>query len=192
MMYYSMMTLYYVTGNQNKFDNASSFMSKSGIRIVQKKLKLDEVQAIEGKEIALKKVREAFKELNEPVFINDASWRIPSLNGFPGPFMNYVTKWLTNDDILNMMTPKTDRNIILIDVIAYKDANIEKIFVEETHGKILLKPEGITNGPEITKIISLSDDNKSLAITRADGFTPQEQKAWTEFANWINENNSSN
>lgn len=184
-MYNCSMAIHYVTGNQSKFDNASQFLQQYAITIIQEKLTLHEIQSENGTDIALTKVREAFDQIREPVFVNDASWSIPALNGFPGPFMKYVSKWLTNDDILALMHGKEDRSIILVDVIAYKDVETEKIFVVETPGILLGEPMGEANGPEITKIIALSDDGSSLAMVRSSGFTDSEKQSWSKFAAWI-------
>jgi non-canonical purine NTP pyrophosphatase (RdgB/HAM1 family) len=182
------MAIHYITGNQSKFDNASQFLQQYAITIVQEKLKLHEIQSENGTDIALTKVREASDQIREPVFVNDASWSIPALNGFPGPFMKYISKWLTNDDILALMHSKEDRSIILVDVIAYKDAEKEKVFVFETPGILLEEPMGETNGPEITKIISLSDNGSSLAAVRSSGFTESEKQSWSKFAVWLKGN----
>lgn len=179
------MKLHYITGNQSKFDNAAKFLSSKGVSITQTKLGLDEIQAKDGVDVARTKVRQAFERIHEPLFINDASWEIPALHGFPGPFMKYVSQWLSNQDMLALMRNKTDRSIILIDVIAYKDAHEEKIFVFNTSGTILRQPIGDISGPEITKIISLSDDGASLASVRSQGFTEKEKLAWSEFAAWV-------
>jgi non-canonical purine NTP pyrophosphatase (RdgB/HAM1 family) len=179
------MNIHYITGNQSKFDNAKKYLESYDISITQTKLDLQEIQSETGSEIALIKVREAYEQVGEPVFVNDASWSIPALNGFPGPFMKYITKWLSNEDILGLMRTKQDRTIILIDVIAYKDADQEKLFVVESKGCLLEVPQGATNGPEITRIISLSEDRHSLAQIRSEGFTEKEKMAWSNFATWL-------
>ncbi len=176
----------YVSGNKDKFKNASAFMRPQGIDLGQEVLGLDEIQAENSVEIAQKKARQAFDLLQKPLFVNDASWHIPALGGFPGPFMKYMVKWLTEEDILNLMRDKTDRTIVLSDTIAYKDQNTEKVFVREVKGKLLSAPEGKTDGPFITKLICFSDDNRSLASVRSSGFTEREVPLWQEFADWVN------
>lgn len=184
------MKLHYITGNQSKFDNAREYLSELGINITQRKLNLQEIQSEDGSDIALTKARQAYNQIKEPVFVNDASWSIPALNGFPGPFMKYISKWLSNADILTLMSLKKDRTIYLIDVIAYKDTDHEKVFLVKTKGSILPIPEGDSNGPEVTKIISLSDDGKSLASVRSQGFTDQEKSSWSAFADWLRVNSN--
>lgn len=177
----------YVSGNKDKFNSASLFMQPLGIELQQEILRLDEIQAESSDKIARKKVGQAFDLLQKPLFVNDASWHIPALGGFPGPFMKYMVKWLTEDDILNLMRNKANRTIILSDTIAYKDLDIEKVFIRKVEGTLLTAPEGESNGPSITRLISFSDDGRSLASVRSLGFTERETPLWQEFADWINE-----
>ncbi len=176
----------YVTGNEDKFRNASVFMHVQDIDLEQAVLHLDEIQAERSIEIAEKKARQAFGLLRKPLFVNDASWHIPALGGFPGPFMKYIVKWLSEEDILNLMRDKADRTIVLHDTIIYKDQDNEKLFVREVRGRLLESPKGEDNGPFITKLISFSDDGHSLASVRSSGFTEREKPLWQEFADWLN------
>ena len=86
------MKILYVTGNPEKFKNAQQFFTQHVIEIEQLALPLEEIQASDPVEIAKKKAEEAFKECQKPLFVNDASWSIPALRGFPGPFMKYINQ----------------------------------------------------------------------------------------------------
>ncbi|HOR23542.1 MAG TPA: non-canonical purine NTP pyrophosphatase [Candidatus Saccharibacteria bacterium] len=182
-----MKKIFYITGNEHKFRNASTFLQKSGIKAEQKKLKLTEIQAEDAVSVALKKARDAYEIVNEPLFINDASWHIPALNGFPGPYMHNIVNWFDSDDLLNLMAPKKDRTIILKDTIIYKDRNHEKVFTNNIVGCILKHPtEG--DGPFVRKIVSLEKGGKSLAETNTIGFSDRERVLWDEFALWVKRN----
>jgi inosine/xanthosine triphosphate pyrophosphatase family protein len=160
-------------------------MHPLGIKLNQEVLGLDEIQAESSEKIASKKAAAAFKIVGKPLFVNDASWHIPALGGFPGPFMKYIVKWLTEDDILNLMRDKADRTIILNDVIVYTDGKIEKLFMHEVKGAILSTPQGPDNGPFVTRLVSLTNDGKSLASVRPSGFTEREFPLWNEFSVWL-------
>lgn len=180
------MTLGYASKNKFKFQNALDFFEKQGVVLEQKFLQLDEIQSESGEEIALHKVRDAFTALGNPVFVNDASWHIPALGGFPGPYMKYIVEWLSENDILRLMQDKQDRTIILKDVIAYKDKDAEKVFVNEIRGQLLALPEGAADydGPFINKLISLTD-GKSLALEDSAVFNTNELPLWNQFADWL-------
>lgn len=177
--------LYYATGNESKFSNASKLFKDNGVDLHQLVVKLDEIQSDSSEDIALKKVRQAYIAKQSPLFVNDASWHIPALGGFPGPFMKYITQWFKTEDILNLMKDKSDRTIVLKDVIAYKDSTQEKIFVREAQGTLLEAPEGEPNGPFVTQLISFSYDGRSLASVRSVGYTERELPLWEEFIDWL-------
>lgn len=180
-----MKDLHYISGNNDKFRNASKFMADFGITLHQDVLGLDEIQADSSQDIVIKKSTQAFAIVKQPLFVNDASWHIPALGGFPGPFMKYMVKWLTEGDILKLMKGKTDRTIILSDTIGYTDGNIQKVFNRQVKGMLLEQPEGEPNGPFITRLISFTDDGRSLASVRSEGFTERELPLWHEFAEWV-------
>ncbi len=174
----------YITGNPKKFANAALFLKDYPIELSQQKIDLDEIQSSEAEDIAIKKARDAYAVVKQPLFINDASWHIPALNGFPGPYMRYMLDWFTVDDFLRLMADKDDRTIILRDTIVYKDEDIEKVFSRDVSGRLLAAPTS-GDGPYITKLISFGDDGKSLAQTPSTGFTEPERRLWGEFADWL-------
>ena len=49
------------------------------------------------------------------------------LNGFPGPFIKYINKWLSSDDIIRLMDGVEDRNIEVRECIAYCEPNKEPV-----------------------------------------------------------------
>ncbi len=179
----------YVTGNASKFQNAAAFFRRQGMDIAQEKLRLNEIQASAGEEVALHKARDAFELIHQPLFVNDASWSISALNGFPGPYMKYIVSWFSAEDILDLMQHKDDRTVILRDIIVYKDHAHEKVFVNEVRGAILRKPDEIDyDGPYIDRLISLSGDGKSIAAhntAEAGTYTESELRLWDGFAGWL-------
>jgi XTP/dITP diphosphohydrolase len=179
-----MKTVTYITGNPKKYANAVSFFKSYPIELLQQKIDLDEIQSNRAEEIAIKKARDAFLSVGEPLFINDASWHIPALNGFPGPYMRYMLDWFTIDDFLRLMEVKEDRTIILRDTIVYKDESTEKVFTNDVRGRLLTSATA-GDGPYITKLITFNEDETSLAESPSVGFTEPEMKLWEEFAEWL-------
>lgn len=175
----------YITGNQKKFANAQAFLGEVGIEAIQKTVKIEEIQSNSAIDIAIRKAEDAFKVVGEPLFVNDASWIIPSLGGFPGPYMRYIVEWLSLDDILVLMKNKANRQIILRDTIVYVDKNGQKVFSHDSVGEILEEPQGEPRGPFITQIISLRGDGTSIAEDDYVGFSSEEAKLWREFSDWL-------
>lgn len=175
----------YITGNQGKYENAKQFLEKYRVNVLQQKLSLDEIQSNDSVAIAVRKAQDAYRQLGKPLFVNDASWIIPSLGGFPGPYMRYIVEWFTIEDILALMEHKQDRTIILRDTIVYTDGSQEKIFTHDTIGSILKEPKGEPRGPFITQLVTLRKDGKSLAEDTTTGFSTQEAILWDEFGEWL-------
>ena len=180
-----MKSITYITGNMGKYENAKVFLGKYDIEVRQQKLSLDEIQGDDAVAITVRKARDAYAQLGRPLFVNDASWIIPSLNGFPGPYMRNMVEWFTMDDILTLMAHKTDRTVILRDTIVYIDDQGEHVFTHDTVGSILAEPAGEPRCPFITQIFSLRKDGKSISEDSTVGFSEEEAVLWDEFGTWL-------
>ena len=181
-----METLLYVTGNQSKFENAKNLMKSFGIEIEQDDLYIQEIQSDSAEEITTDKAQKAFEILKKPLFVNDASWIIPALNGFPGPYMKYINEWFVPQDFINLTSGRENRQVILRDTIVYADENFTKTFSHDIHGTILEEAKGSGKHPS-ESIISLSPNGLSIAEENKKGsfFLESERKVWEEFANWL-------
>ena len=182
-----MKELNYVTGNKNKFANSRTFFDGYGISLNQVEVKIYEIQSDNSLDIAKSKVEQAWNSIKKPLFVNDAYWMIPSLNGFPGPYMKYINQWFKPEDFINLMQGKKDRTIILRDTIVYKDENEVKVFTNDHTGEVLDKPyEGKFRFPSDV-VISLSKSKKSVAEEVASGttFIENENKVWIDFVEWF-------
>src|SRR2546429_6533909 len=181
-----METLLYVTGNQSKFENAKNLMKSFGIEIEQDDLYIQEIQSDSAEEITTDKAQKAFEILKKPLFVNDASWIIPALNGFPGPYMKYINEWFVPQDFINLTSGRENRQVILRDTIVYADENFTKTFSHDIHGTILDEAKRSGKHPS-ESIISLSPNGLSIAEENKKGsfFLESERKVWEEFANWL-------
>lgn len=182
--------LRYVTGNQSKFDNAQNFFTPHGVKLIQAKLDTYEIQGADALLIAQSKAQQAWEQLHEPLFVNDACWIIPALNGFPGPYMKYVNQWFKPEDFINLMRGKSDRTIILRDTIVYADGNGAQTFTNDHKGEILDSafPGEYRNPSDV--VVSLSASGKSLVEELAAGsfFLEGEDAVWENFLSWLKDN----
>lgn len=175
----------YITGNQKKLENAAAFLADYDIAPESQKVDSQEIQSEDAVAIAIQKARDAYEQLKQPLFVNDASWHIKALNGFPGPYMRNMVEWLTTEDLLKLMEGKADRSIVLRDTIVYKDGETEKVFTNDVHGVLLEAPVGDGGGPFVTKLISFDESGKSLAEVNTVGYSEKEKPLWQEFATWL-------
>lgn len=179
----------FVSSNQRKIDNFKLFINKHGEDFEPTKLDLDELQTDNSKDLAIAKALQAFEKVHEALFVNDAGWEIPALNGFPGPYMKYINQWFKPEDFLNLIKEKTDRRIILWDYFACvnKEGKVE-VFQESYEATILENPIG--EGSSIDRITSFNSIGKAISqISDEDRLKIfGESKVWKEIADWIKSN----
>lgn len=123
----AMKTIVFVTGNPYKFEVARKVLEKSGIKVVQEKIETPEIQSTNLTEIAIFSAKSAAEKLGKPVALTDAGYFIEALNGFPGPFIKYINKWLTSDDLLRLMKGRKNRKVVVKACLAYCEPNKEPI-----------------------------------------------------------------
>lgn len=175
------MKISFVTGNQRKITDARAACAPFGIEVEQLKFHIDEIQHHDPLEISLHKARQAFAQAKQPIVINDASWNIPSLNGFPGGYMKDVMQWFTPEDFITLVNGK-DNKICCIETVIYTDGSEDKVFQGEYWGSIASSPKGTGNSLERVatfngKTIGEYRQADQLAID------PKEY-IWHDFAQW--------
>src|SRR5271157_3544411 len=84
----------FATGNINKFNEARNILGACGLALAMLRVKGDEIQSDNLKEIAQATIVNAFKQSQVPIFVEDAGLFIYALNGFPGPYAAYAYKTL--------------------------------------------------------------------------------------------------
>lgn len=173
----------FATGNPRKVREAREACDPLGITIVSQSLDIDEIQAHNPIKITEHKVNQAFTLLGEPVVVNDASWSIPSLNGFPGGYMKDVAEWFTPKDFISLINQYENREIKLIECIFYKDSHQTKSFLREFIGEIAIEPRG-EGGNSVEKVAIFN--TKTIAEHHNNGNMAFEAKdyIWLDFAKW--------
>lgn len=130
----------FVTGNPYKFEVAKKALSSVSIEVIQEKLETPEIQSAEVSEIAAYSAKWAANKLNKPVVVSDTGYYIESLNGFPGPFVKYINKWLSAEEMLKLMEGKTNRKVEIKICLAFcKPGENPVIFSSITPGTISLQ-----------------------------------------------------
>jgi len=114
-----MKSIFFITGNNLKFQIAQKELSDVGIELIQKEIDTPEIQSKNIEEIASFSAKWASSQIKEPVIVSDVEYNIEALNGFPGPFIRYVNEWLSADDLLRLMDGKENRDVIVKDCLAY-------------------------------------------------------------------------
>ena len=186
-----MKLIYYATTSAIKFEMAGTHLKNHGIKVVQKKIEIKEIQSDSIREIAVDKAKKIFAIIRRPLLVNDSGWFITALNGFPGAFMAYVNKWFTADDFIALMKGKKNREIILKQIVVYIDNGGFKVFEHDSVGEVLKRASKNVGRPS-EMIASFSNDNFSLTDKRISGkiglALEAEAELWHEIANWLKKN----
>ena len=135
------MEIIYLTGNSNKFNAAKKALKDTNIQLIQKVLDIEEIQSESVEEVSIYKAKVASSKLKLPLIVTDGGVYIKSLNGFPGPFIKYINKWLTGEDLIKLMEDKEDRSIEMIETLVYCEPGVDPIvFTSTRKGKVAYEP----------------------------------------------------
>jgi non-canonical purine NTP pyrophosphatase (RdgB/HAM1 family) len=173
----------FITTNEEKIETARRHLEPLGIGFILQNIELPELQSESQEEITVNKAKKAFEILKKPLIVTDHSWSIPALNGFPGPFMKYMNKWLTSEDFLSLMRGHDDKSIIKTETLCFTDGNIVKTIECALKGQFL--PEKRGNGLSAMQVVSLLPSGKSVAECMQEGIDMAEDYTlWEEFGKW--------
>lgn len=177
-----MKQIIFSTGNRMKLGQATTSCALFGVEIIHKKLDIDEMQSHDPMKIAINKAREAYRQVDRPLIINDTFWAIPALSGFPGGYMKDVAQWFSSEDFIKLMQGKDDRSVLITDCIIYKDDKIEKTIKKEFWGEIADEPRGNGNSIENVAVfggMTLAENNELNGTTLGT-----DENIWSEFSKW--------
>ena len=179
----------FITGNPHKLEEAKSVLKDYDITIESLQFDIEEIQHYNPLEITKAKVRAAYEKAGQSVVVNDSSWEIPALGGFPGGYMKDVVNWFTAEDFLALMKDKNDRRIILHDVVAYFDGEQLELFIYDQTGVFINEPRG--EGTSMNQVVSM-ENSGGLTIAeefalRHDGveINPSHFQHWQKFGEWF-------
>jgi XTP/dITP diphosphohydrolase len=134
-------TIYFVTGNTNKFNEVSRLFSKENIKysLKQKDSATLEIQARSIKDVASFKLNSVKGKVAGSFFIEDAGFFVDNpLNGFPGVYSSYVMKTIGNKGILRLIEDFDASKAHFTTIIAFYFEPLDKdfFFEGEVHGKV--------------------------------------------------------
>ena len=176
------------TGNQRKIAEAKVVFDEYGIAFEALSADIDEIQHHDPTEIAKAKAKAAYDVVKKPLVINDSSWSIPALGGFPGGHMKDINQWFTADDWLNLLRDKADKSIVLHERTIYYNGDEMKIFERNQSGVFVDTPRGEWH-EDMERIVSIHD-GKTIAEDHDDekaGADMKHVEHWREFAEWYTE-----
>lgn len=187
-----MKTIKYLTSNILKFQIAQKALGDSGVVLEQIDLETPEIQSMDVLEIATYSAKWASKELNQAVALTDHGFYFDGLNGFPGPFIKYINKWLTSEDLLRLMSGVKNRRVTVKGCLAYCEPGAEPIiFTSEIYGTLSETAVKTEKGGTSINEIFIPDgyDKVETQLTKDEVllFYSGRDKYWEKLAEYISD-----
>ncbi|XP_067626130.1 inosine triphosphate pyrophosphatase [Eurosta solidaginis] len=129
----------FVTGNAKKLEELIAILGDNFPRkVVSAKIDLPELQG-EIEEIATKKCREAARQVNGPVLVEDTCLCFNALEGLPGPYIKWFLEKLQPEGLHRLLAGWDDKSAKAICTFSYvENATSEPlIFQGITEGSIV-------------------------------------------------------
>jgi len=111
--------VFFVTGNVHKFNEARRVLAEYNVAAAMLRLKASEIQDDDPENIAKACALDAANRSNLPVIVEDAGLFIDALNGFPGPYSNYVYRTIGNEGILKLLENHENRRAHFRSVVVF-------------------------------------------------------------------------
>ncbi|KAM4721471.1 inosine triphosphate pyrophosphatase [Rhinophrynus dorsalis] len=134
----------FVTGNAKKLEEVIQILGdKFPCKLVAKKIDLPEYQG-EPDEISIQKCREAAKQIQGPVIVEDTCLCFNALGGLPGPYIKWFLEKLRPEGLHQMLAGFEDKSAYALCTFAFCTGNTDDqvlLFRGKTLGKIV-SPRG--------------------------------------------------
>ena len=186
----------FATGNKGKVITLQHHADRQGIdiRIIQQSLDLLEPQADTAKEVALSKALQAYAQLKRPVLVDDSSFHIAALGGFPGPYIKYMLTTIGVEGIIDFMRGKKERRAYFLSSLVYIDELGKPTSFDGApyEGVITHEIDNVTDESawsDLYKIFIPVRSDKTLArMTHDDRARIDKDRvsAYASFCEWIN------
>lgn len=178
---------FFVTSNVHKFMEARLVFAEYKIAAALLRVPVQELQDDNIENIAKASAREAAEKTRLPVIVEDTGLFIPALDGFPGPYSNYVYRTIGTKGILKIMRDSSQRKAYFRSIVAYCDPKgALECFEGKAEGKITRKERG-SSGFGFDPIFEpLSGNGKTFAemATKEKNEHAHRAKAFKKFAEW--------
>ena len=180
-------TVWFLTGNRNKFLEAGSILAPFGLRIRHLRISKVEIQNPRPENIARFALMEALKSQRRPIVVEDSGMFIKSLNGFPGPYSSFVYETIGLEGILGALGNRRDRNAYFQSTVAYGSPSTRpRTFTGIVNGRISLRILG-TSGFGYDPIFIPKGYNTTFGQTSQafKNTKSHRARAFQSFAEWF-------
>ncbi|XP_060934154.1 inosine triphosphate pyrophosphatase [Limanda limanda] len=133
----------FVTGNAKKLEEVIQILGDTfPYKLVSRKIDLPEYQG-EPDEISIQKCKEAVREIDGPVIVEDTCLCFTALGGLPGPYIKWFLDKLKPEGLFKLLAGFEDKSALALCTFAFcagKDQPVQ-LFRGKTEGHIV-EPRG--------------------------------------------------
>lgn len=174
--------LRFVTSNAGKAREASEYLP---VEVRQIEYDYPEIQSSDLEEIAVAGARDAYEEIGEPVFVDDAGLLIDALEGFPGPYSSYVEETLGIERVQQLTAREENRRAQFRAIVAYADSEGIETFDGVVRGRIV-PPRG-EGGFGYDPIFEHREKTFAEMSTEEKNAVSHRGRALAKFGDWLAE-----
>jgi len=138
-----MISIYFVTSNYNKLNEAKNAFKKSNFKVKKLDLELPENQHESQDQIILQKLKYAWKSIKSPLFVDDTAIYFERFPNFPGIITKQFVSGLGIKNIQKIIREKEPAYFRTL--VGYADSNGFKIFEGVLKGRLTKKNPGKIN-----------------------------------------------
>ncbi len=133
-----MSELYYVTGNAGKFGEVKEFVDRInvGIDLKQVDVDLSEEQTLDQRFVAIEKAKQAWRQVQKPLLVDDAGLYFEAYHRFPGTLTKFVFQGIGINGILKLVADD-HRAYYLIYLVFIDGPDSYQVFEQRCDGKIV-------------------------------------------------------
>lgn len=133
------MSLYFITGNESKFAELSSFIPD----LQRLSLDLPELQSLDPKEVIAAKLEAArLLRPDDSFIVEDTSLFFDALNGLPGPFIKWFEKSLSYDGLASLVQGKDAAATATVSIGYLPKGALKPVFFEGSIRGSIVPPRG--------------------------------------------------
>ncbi len=134
--------IYFITGNEDKFKEAKAIL---GEMVQRMDMDLPEIQELDVREVIKEKLNEALNHQEGSFIVEDVSFEMEALNGFPGPFVKWMIGSTGTQRMYEIGEKLGNLNAEAVATLGYAK-NHEEIYFFEGRVKGTLAPRLEGNG----------------------------------------------
>ena len=163
-----MKTIYFVTGNKNKFAEFENKLKGLEIKSIQKDIGYPEIQSDSLEEVVKFGIEDIKHRFDGSFIIEDAGLFIEALLNFPGVYSKFVFYSIGLDGVLKLLEKTENRKATFRSVFGLYEPNKKsKFFIGECKGHITSEEKG-KHGFGYDPIFIPDDTNKTFAEMTID------------------------